>query len=30
MTVFWDIAACSLVEFDQYFRGILMMEAVSI
>jgi hypothetical protein len=21
MTVFWDVAPCSLVEIDQYFRG---------
>jgi hypothetical protein len=33
MTVFWDIAACSLVEIDRRFRGDfclgLMMDAVS-
>jgi hypothetical protein len=32
MTVFWDVASCSLVEIDRRFRGAiaLMMEAVSI
>jgi hypothetical protein len=30
VTVFWDVAPCSLVEIDRCFRGIaLMMEAVS-
>jgi hypothetical protein len=28
MTVFWDVAPCSLVEIDRRFRG-AMMEAVT-
>jgi hypothetical protein len=30
MTSFWDIAPCSLIEFDRHFRGAsLTMEAVT-
>jgi hypothetical protein len=29
MAVFWDVALCSLVDTDQCFRGITMMEAIT-